>query len=177
MCGSPAVEPEHTPEEKRGTKVRIIAAVIVVAVLVVAFTIHYIESHQFHGGIDPPYSVLSSSIVTDGVKLTFAAPTKDTQWNLISIMLDDGENGIWWSLETTNLDSGISSTAEYGSKSLGLLTVYCNATDIAGNGYVNNGDFFTLTTGSVPFSSVTTYTTTVVYAPAATMMCNITFSG
>ena len=92
-------------------------------------------------------------------------------------MLDDGENGVWWSLETMSLDSGVSSTAEYGGKSLGLLDVYCNVTDIAGNGYINNGDFFTLTTGSVPFSSVTTYTTTVVYSPTATTMCNITFSG
>ncbi len=127
---------------------------------------------------DTPTSVLTKSTVSSGLKLTFAAPMSvDTQWDDITILLSDGTNTVQWSPATASLSGGIACMQLLGAEALGSLTVYCNVTDLAGNGYVNQGDYFVLTTGGGSFSSVTTYTVTIMYDPTATEVCRINFIG
>lgn len=126
---------------------------------------------------DTPTSALTKSIVSSGVKLTFAPMSVDTQWDDITILLSDGTNTVQWSPATASLSSGVASMQLCGAGTLGSLTVYCNVTDLAGNGYVNQGDYIVLTTGGGSFSSATTYTVTIMYDPTTTEVCRINFIG
>jgi hypothetical protein len=81
---------------------------------------------------------------------------------------------------TADLDNG--TTAKWNSiaaaANLGTLKVNISITDLAGNGYVNQGDFFTLTLGTgQTFSSATTYTVTIMHDPSAAEVCHQTFQG
>lgn len=176
-CGNTDLESERTPAEKRGILISRVLAVIVVIILIAAFAVHYYNTNRVVHPVHTPSVILTLSNVTDGVRLNFMAPTSETQWSDITIMLAEGANWVSWSPETTDLDDGMNSTADYGSKSIGLLTVCCSVTDIAGNGRINYGDYFSLTTVDVSFSSVTNYTATVMYDPFDSKMCDLTFSG
>ena len=70
LCDNPDGESGHTPEEKRGTRIRIIAAVIVIVVLVAAFAVHHYYTHlTVAPQLTTPSSSLTISSVTDGVRL------------------------------------------------------------------------------------------------------------
>ena len=61
---------------------------------------------------------------------------------------------------------------------LGSLSIYCNVTDLIGNGYVNQGDYFTFTTpSSSTFAPYTTYTVTIMHDPTAAETCHTSFAG
>ena len=64
-----------------------------------------------------------------------------------------------------------------GSRALGTLTVWMNATDLAGNGYVNQGDSVTLTTAGGLFSKSTTYTISLLYKPTGDTIVSQSFTG
>jgi hypothetical protein len=68
-------------------------------------------------------------------------------------------------------------TKQLGYRELGSLDVYMNVTDLAGNGYVNQGDSFTLTTGGGVFSNAVTYELFIMYDPMGAVITSITFQG
>ena len=58
------------------------------------------------------------------------------------------------------------------------MTVYLNATDLAGNGRMSNGDYITLQVGGGSvFSPSTTYTLTLLYEPTDGSMLAYDFTG
>jgi hypothetical protein len=160
---------------------RIIAIVIVALAVVGAVfaSVMLAMTPSFGAGppIQTPASSITKSSITDGIKFTFAPVSVDTEWSEIIILLSDGSNVVQWFPATTDLDDGVSSTAEYGDESLGLLTIYCNVTDTGGNGYINVGDYFKLTIGGGSFSSTTTYTCIIMYEPTESRICFISFTG
>jgi len=158
----------------------VIATILMVAITVVLAAVLYVMVLGF--GTDTtttPTSSITKTTVSSGVKLTFAPVSVDTQWDDITILLSDGTNTIQWTPATENLDN--TTTAKEllgtGTDDLGSLAVYCNVTDLAGNGYVNQGDYFTLISGGGSFSTATTYTATIIHAPSAGEMCHQTFQG
>lgn len=160
------------------TIVVIVVVVIVVVPIVFSAVLYYMVlefSRVEH--LQTPHVLLTKSVVTDGVKLAIGPITLDTQWSDIAIVLSEGSDGAQWCPATADLDNGMKITAEYGEESLGPLTVYCNVTDMAGNGYINYGDYFTLTTGGGLFSPVNTYTCTLIYEPTDGHIGSISFTG
>ncbi|MCJ7489058.1 MAG: type IV pilin N-terminal domain-containing protein [Thermoplasmata archaeon] len=156
----------------------VIATILMVAITVVLAAVLYVMVLGFGGDTTTtPTSSLTKSTVTSGVKLTFAPVSVDTQWDDVTILLSDGTDTVQWTPATANLDSAITTKEPLGTGTLGSLTVYCNVTDLAGNGYVNQGDYFTLVTSGTSFSTATTYTCTILYAPSAGEMCHATFQG
>ena len=103
----------------------------------------------------------------NGLKFTFTSFSKDTTWGDISFVLTAGADSVSFANITTEdlmSDSG-TVTKSVGYRDLGNLSVYMNVTDLAGNGYVNQGDSFTLTTGGGAFSNALTYEIFVMYDP------------
>ena len=112
--------------------------------------------------------------------MTFTSMSKDTPWSDVSILLTDGSNSYTWTPLTTDLDNGTVSKWNHiaTAANLGTLKVNLSIVDLAGNGYVNQGDYFTLTVGTgQAFSSVATYTVTIMHDPSASEICHLDFVG
>jgi len=106
--------------------------------------------------------------------------SKDTPWSDVSVLLTDGANSKTWTLLTTDLDNG--TTAKYNLiatvANLGTLKVNISVVDLAGNGYVNQGDYITLTLGTgQAFSNTVTYTITIMHDPSSAEICHLDFQG
>jgi len=174
----PAQQPAQA---KSGMSVAMIVVVVVVAfvlITVVLAAVLYVMVLGF--GTDTtttPTSSLTKSTVSSGVKLTFAPVSADMQWSDVTIRLSDGTNWIHWTPATSSLDNATTSKQVLGVMTLGSLSVFCNITDLAGNGYVNQGDYFALTTGGGSFSAATTYTCAITYDPTGEEICHISFNG
>lgn len=126
-------------------------------------------------GLDTPSSFLVRTTITSGYKFTFTPVTADTAWSEVTVILSDGAYSTHWSPVTGQLIGEGFQVSELGDRMLGLMEVWCNVTDLAGNGAINNGDYFTLTTSSSGFVSGTTYTVTVMYEPTDGSVCHSTF--
>jgi len=124
-----------------------------------------------------PASSLTKSAITSGVKFTFAPMSEDTTWSDVSILLTDGTNNVLWKPATVDMVGAGTITHAYSSQMLGTLRVYCNVTDLAGNGYVNQGDYFTLTVGGGVFSVASTYTAVILHNPTGSEICHSDFQG
>lgn len=157
----------------------VIATILMVAITVVLAAVLYVMVLGFGGtSTQTPTSSLTKSTVTSGVKMTFAPLSVETQWSDVTILLSDGTNTIQWTTTTTDLDDGTTTKAEFTVVALGSINVYCNVTDLAGNGYVNQGDYFVLTYGgATAFSSAATYTATIMHDPSAAEICHMNFQG
>ncbi len=158
----------------------VIATILMVAITVVLAAVLYVMVLGFGGTTSQtPTSSVTKSTVNYGVKYMFAPMSKDTPWGDVTILLQDqAGNPVSWAPLTTNLDNGTTDRYFGGSKALGAMTVWCNITDLAGNGYVNQGDFVTFTTGSAStFSASTTYTVTIMHDPSSAEVCHASFNG
>ena len=174
---SSQLQPQPTKDNKVLWLVAIVVIVVVVVPVVLAVVL-YVMVLGFGGtSTQTPTSSLTKSTVTGGDKLTFAPMSMDTPWGDVSILLTDWNTTVLWSPLTTDLDDA--TTAEWvgGSQMLGTLKVFANITDLAGNGYVNQGDYVTLTVGGGAFSATTTYTVTIMHDPSSAEICHITFQG
>ncbi len=156
----------------------VIATILMVAITVVLAAVLYVMVLGFGGDTtQTPTTSLTKDSVTAGQKLTFAPVSVDTQWDDITILLSDGTDTVQWTPATANLDDGVTTKEQCGDEALGSLTVYCNVTDLTGNGYVNQGDYLVVTTGGTAFSTATTYTVSIIHAPSAGEMCQLNFQG
>ena len=157
----------------------VIATILMVAITVVLAAVLYVMVLGFGGtSSQTPTTSLSKESITSGWKFKFAPVSVDTQWSDVTVQLTDGSNTVQWTPATTDLDNGTTAKSLEGIQTLGSLSVFCNVTDLAGNGYVNQGDFLAITTsGATPFSSATTYTVTIMHDPTAAEMCDMDFQG
>jgi flagellin-like protein len=159
----------------------VIATILMVAITVVLAAVLYVMVLGFGGtSTQTPTSSITKSSVTYGVKYTFAPMSKDTPWSDVTILLQDASgNTATWSPVTTDLDNGTTAKKPFTAVALGTITnVWCNVTDLAGNGYVNQGDFVTFQTGSAnTFSSAITYTVTIMHDPTSAEICHASFNG
>jgi hypothetical protein len=126
--------------------------------------------------VTTPTATYSRQTINGGQKINIVSITRtDVPWDDIRVQLSDGTNFAEWDAVTADLDGGMAITAHYGSLSLGAILVFCNVTDLAGNGLVNGADFFTLTG---PFSAGTTYTASLMYTVTSEMIgTGIYFTG
>ena len=156
----------------------VIATILMVAITVVLAAVLYVMVLGFGGtSAQTPESFLTKSTVSSGLELSFGPVSADMQWSDVTILLSDGTSTVHWSPATTSLDNATTSKQLLGTCTLGSLTVYCNVTDLAGNGYVNQGDYFVLTTAGGSFSAATTYICAITYDPTGDEICHITFNG
>jgi len=152
----------------------VIATILMVAITVVLAAVLYVMVLGFGGTQQQtPTTQLTKTTVSSGVKMTLAAVSIDTLWDDVTILLSDGTDTDTWAMATENLDGGSAVTYRYTTASTNL-GVFLNITDIAGNGYANQGDYFTLT-GTL--SATTTYTVTLIFDPTSSEITHQTFTG
>lgn len=143
------------------------------------FTEEPIDVDTFFGGsVIPPLMSLQRTTITYGVKISVVASTQDVPWGTILIQLSDGSNEASWAPTTAGLTAATAIREELGAKMVGSLRVWCNVTDLAANGRINGGDFFTLISGSeTTFGASTTYTVTIIYEPTGDEIAHMSFTG
>jgi predicted RNA-binding Zn-ribbon protein involved in translation (DUF1610 family)/FlaG/FlaF family flagellin (archaellin) len=170
---------KQDPESKHVGKICIVLAIVGLFASVGLAAVLYVMVLGF-GGTDsnPPVAVLSRNTITYGEKFTFVAVSSSTSWDDVSVTLTDGIEYITWFPQASDMDFGSPSETQLTAEYLDGMLVSCVVYDIAGNGLVNGGDYFTLTTsGSSTFTPATTYDVTIIYEPTGSSMASITFVG
>ena len=155
----------------------VIATILMVAITVVLAAVLYVMVLGFGGtSQQTPTTQLTKSTITNGVKLTLAAVSIETLWTDVDVLISDGTNDEGWTnLTQGDLDDGAGDRNFFGTVTLGTLVVSLSVTDLSGNGYANQGDYFSVT--AVSFLSTATYTITLIYGPTASSMTTINFNG
>ena len=154
----------------------VIATILMVAITVVLAAVLYVMVLGFGtGGTSTPSVQLTSrTAVTspDGYKWTLTTPTAEVSWTDVTIILQQGTSSdSWTTISQTDLTgTGVMTDALGAGANLGM---YLNVTDLGGNGFVNNGDYFTLT-GT--FTSATQYTVILMHEPTDGQMVSQTWT-
>jgi len=129
-----------------------------------------------------PSAVMVSTDIDNGVKLTISSISKSVAWvNTAIVLFDQTDSGNWTptghGLTNPPGESG-AKTEELGSNVLGSVTIWCNVTDLDGNGIVSPGDYFTLTTTSYStFFSTTPCAVGLICETYGTTMCYQGYGG
>jgi len=159
----------------------VIATILMVAITVVLAAVLYVMVLGFGGtSTQAPTTSLAKKVPgpSYGVKYEFVAISKTTSWDEITIQLSDGTNSAQWQPVKADLTGTSTVIKAFASKTLGTVTVWCNITDLIGNGNVNGGDLFTFTTGSAsPFITSGSYTINIIYDPTSEKIFDTTFTG
>lgn len=160
----------------------VIIAIVVLVVIIVPMVL-YMMVIGF-GGTDgllstPGINVLRKSSIPGGFMIELTAPTSTVVWSDVFVELSDGSNVITWINMTNEEFTGVGPEVwHYGSgQALGSLSVFLNATDLAGDGRIGIGDHIDLSVGGGSFATDTVYTLVLGYKPTAEPMITYTFSG
>lgn len=126
----------------------------------------------------PPVTVIASRVSISspaGYKFMLITPTSEVTWTDLTIMLQSGEDSYAWTTATEEgLTGGVVTTQALGpSCDIGGATFWLNITDLAGNGLVNTGDYFTITG---MFTPGTTYTVTLIHEPTDSQMTKMNWT-
>jgi len=164
---------------KKRTTVIGIAIALIVTLSVVA-VVALSRAHQGDRSTVPIIPGVSQ--IPGGVNITlyFIWMNNDTRWTNVTILLTDGVNTTRWLPISTDLDNGITTKWNNvtAAPNLGTLKVNISIVDVAGNGFINQGDYITLTVGTgQTFSTATTYTLTIMDNPLSVQICHASFQG
>lgn len=157
---------------------QIIVAVIVV---VLAVTMPYFVTLSFSRHAPQPYG-LNRTRIDFGIKWVFTKIEAGVtwRWDDIEIDLTDGNGSLAWFTTNGALTntSGGQTRQFFPYQVLQSVLIWCNATDLRGNGQVDVGDYFTFTTGSSHrLSSETDYTLFVFNRSGGSILRQDTFTG
>lgn len=158
----------------------VIATILLVGITVVLAATLYVMVFGFGLGSSntPPVASFTKTSITNGFKFTFTSFSMDTVWGDIYIVLSDGTNSVSFdNITTESLTTGVTVLKSFGSRTLDSLTVFINVTDLAGNGYVNQGDSFTLTTSGGVFSNAVPYEAFLMHGPTSSKIFSMPFLG
>ena len=159
----------------------VIATILLVAITVVLAATLYVMVIGFGGNStnQTPVGEVTMSSITDGFRFTFTPFNPETTWSDIYFILTASNVSIsFTNLTTAELTStSPPQTQCLGSRPLGTLKVFMNVTDLAGNGKVNQGDSFTLTTSGGVFSHLVQYELVLMHRPSAAQIFLFDFSG
>jgi hypothetical protein len=158
----------------------VIGTILLVGITVVLAATLYLMAFGFGGNSTnlPPTANFTRSSVADGFKWTFTPFSKDTTWSDIYIILDSGPSAIAFDNMTgPSMTGSPNMVVSFGSRDLGNLTVFMNATDLAGNGYVNQGDSLTLTTSGGAFQTTVNYEIHLMHRGSGAQIVSMIFQG
>jgi hypothetical protein len=116
---------------------------------------------------------LSATSINDG-----SPSSGSISWGDLRIMLHEENGSASWETESFQLDNGTYCEQVFSPRLIGDITVNFSAVDLAGNGYLNVGDFILITTGTDhTFSSSATYTLYMLYQPTSSLASEVELQG
>lgn len=157
--------------------IAVIVSLVVVLPLVLAMIL-YIGIIGFDSPqLQPVTTTLTQTFDGSAYKFTFGPFSSRTAWDDITITLSDGSSLVSWSPDSSALEGTPPCVLELFPESNGAVSVFCNITDLTGDGFVDAGDYFTISTGSYPtFSLGDTYTVMIIHASTGTLAATISFT-
>ena len=170
------------PDEpsKHVGKMCIIFAIVGILLSVGLAAVLYVMVLGFGGQVDttPALVIVSRSTISNGLRFALSQPTISVVWDDIAIELSTQVSVASWHPHYDGLAGSGLMTDNLGAMPLGSMTVYCSVSDLIGNGFINNADYFELTTSGTPtFSPSTTYSLTIIYEPTGGQMASMDFQG
>ena len=176
---------KHLTDTSQGLRLKpkirtIVIVVVTVIVVTLSGTAIVLLNEAYQRDVynrEHTWSSPSRTLIPGGLKITFAPFSKKTVWGDVAILLTDGRFSLEWKPLTTDLNNGTAAKWVGAAQMLGSLNVFLNVTDLTGNGYIDQGDYFTLTVGGGVFSTTTTYTITLMDIPLAAAIFHFDFQG
>ena len=183
-CGHDYRSQAHVaqPPKKNHPAFLIIAIVVIVVVIVVVLPLLLYIMVIGVGGtsIDGPTAVYQKATITNGQKITIVGITKfNCPWDDFKVQLSERTNIAEWS-PTSALQISPVGHNYSTSTALAGLTVCLWIYDQSGDGFVNDGDYFTLFTygGAPGFSHDTVYSAVLLWEPNGELCGQpVTFTG
>ena len=133
---------------------------------------------------EAPVFELNASDYGNGWKLSVTSindgspSSGSVSWTDLRMTLHDGSSTASWETESFHLDNGTYCEQTFSPQLVGDITVTCSVVDLAGNGYLNVGDFILITTGTNhTFSSSLTYTLYMLYQPTSSLASEVELQG
>jgi len=166
-----------TKEEKSALLLVVLVVVLMVLLPLALVLILYIGILGFGAPeVQPVTTTLTYVPTTGGFKFTLGSLSTETEWDDFTIVLSDGSGSVSWTPYSSGLDGQSPAVLEFAPIALGDLTLFCNVTDLDGNGQADPGDYFTLTTGSIDhFSTEVSYTVLLVHEPTESLSASTSF--
>lgn len=153
----------------------VIATILMVAITVVLAAVLYVMVLGFGGtsGSTPKLSISARTPTSagDGYKFTLTKPTADTSWTDVTIILqgDNGDAATWSGI----LKASLTGTPPMTQNVTGDLDFWLVVTDMTGDGFISDGDYFTIVGG---FDSGTEYTLTMNHETIKGVMVSSSFT-
>lgn len=179
------VAPAHVPSGRRTGGEKSVAPfisliiILIVTLPLLLFTMLYLG--VIGDDSSEPEQVtteLTVSPESNGFRLTFGPFSTQTEWDDIVLVLSGDSSSVSWGPPTSALEGPAPAVLEFAPDLLGSITVFCNVTDVDGDGWIDDGDFFTIQTGSEHrFSSDTEYSLLVAHERLGTLAASVSFSG
>jgi predicted nucleic acid-binding Zn ribbon protein len=193
-CGHDYRQQARPAQPKKDTALWVVVIVLIVIIIVpvVIGAILYVTVFGFGGTSysndpTPNIQVLQRFRISNGFEIVFTSPTAKVVWGDVAFSLEDLSVKAkiqGWYPTTAALTSSTPPGYwhDVDSKQIrtleGTLDVWLNATDLAGDGRMGNGDSITLQcAGSATFSPNLTYTLNLLYKPTGGLMMSASFSG
>jgi len=127
----------------------------------------------------PPVGGMTVRTTETGFQFTFTPFSKQTGWGDLKILITDSSDFAQWDNMTTAMliGPGAPLTKAFGNKSLGNLSISCEGTDLAGDGYISNGDYFRLIATHGTFSHEFDYEVILLDRVSSSQICSVPFQG
>jgi hypothetical protein len=126
----------------------------------------------------PPTDKMYVSTGWNDVLCTFSSQSSDISWDYIQVTLSDGHNSTSWQPLSAHLIGAGPVIMQIPAASLGDLMVWCNVTDMGGDGILGSGDSVYLSTSlDRTFSSSVEYTVSILLPSQGQVLYQCAFFG
>lgn len=168
--------PQPTKDNKAMWIIVIVVVIVVAAPVVLAAALYFmVVGFNPEGDSTPILAILERTSIPNGHKFAMSSPTQTVTWTDFTVILQTGANSATWdNAVRSSLTGSGGMTEELGARVLGVSgSFFVNATDLGGNGAINNGDYITITG---PFASGTSYTVILIFEPTQGKMADISWT-
>jgi hypothetical protein len=150
----------------------VIVVLALVAMLVASGSFYYLLiSGSETSSPRTPVTSVSKTNLTNGVRFTFSAWETETIWDQVRVYVSEGLHvGSWKPSKDDFAGKGVDSRVLLRNITLGTKVIGCELHDLSSNGFVNQGDEFTI------IGTHGLYLMTLVYEPTGGVVLQASFS-